>query len=398
MPHTFEYDDAGRVVTARITDSPVLEFTYDDAGRLTREYQGDTNGNPLTRTYEYDADGRRSVMHEGFSDPNQTSWSCIETQNDAGGVDYEMTRESGDSASYPLRTEAYDAQGRHIASIAEGETRYYYHDEKGLVLMEIAAGDGVEPGSPDAGLLLVLLDAVNNEYHILYLGVHADAVRTYDDDGFLTRLDASDGSYAEFIYRSSDDAAVQTPEPSAEPEPTPEPVDTSWKQAYADYLTNLRAESSDVFENYYSFALIYLNDDAIPELVVDSGSHAGGGVLCTYSNGQVVSQHIMGAWGSDYLERENRFLSVYGISGVVMHEIFEIRDGMIVSVASGTSWPDPNDPNRPDEHLFVWNDVDVTQAEYDALLNQTFDADRAKRTDFEGAPKGSEVFAYIEQF
>ena len=153
-----------------------------------------------------------------------------------------------------------------------------------------------------------------------------------------------------------------------------------------------------MFENYYSFALIYLNDDAIPELVVDSGSHAGGGVLCTYSNGQVVSQHIMGAWGSDYLERENRFLSVYGISGVVMHEIFEIRDGMIVSVASGTSWPDPNDPNRPDEHLFVWNDVDVTQAEYDALLNQTFDADRAKRTDFEGAPKGSEVFAYIEQF
>ena len=159
-----------------------------------------------------------------------------------------------------------------------------------------------------------------------------------------------------------------------------------------------RSEDPAYFDQYYSFALIYVNDDDIPELVIHTGVHAGGGILCTCDDGEVVSESISAAWNADYLERENRFLSVYGISGVVIHDVYEIRNGRIVKIASGTSYPDPNDPNTPTDHPFVWNEEDVTQEEYDARLNQAIDTSRTKTTGGAGFPVGAEVFDYIDRF
>lgn len=67
------------------------------------------------------------------------------------------------------------------------------------------------------------------------------------------------------------------------------------EEAYKDYIGGLD-ESEEVKYN-----LVYLNDDAIPELVYATGNyHAAGVYICTYRDGRVypLSSHAYGGYGS----------------------------------------------------------------------------------------------------
>ena len=316
MPHVYEYDDTGRAVNVRIGDSPVIECDYDDAGHLVREYQGDSNGNPVTYTYEYDADGHRIRMVRSFYGTVESSWRVTERKDADGGVTYEMTLENGPEGTYPIASESYDAQGRKTGDTAEGEIRYYYHDEKGLVLMESAAGDGLGEGSPYAGLNLVLLDAVNREYHSLYLGVGADAAKTYDDEGRLARLDFTDGSYAEFSYRENGAEPSESPESSEEPEQDPYYGYGALIEEIAGYLRNRSGEPANSplvhllgdammsGESTPGYAFMDLDGDGVMELLIGTSEpdnysqyrRTVGNIYALYTmrSGQPYSVHVSG--------------------------------------------------------------------------------------------------------
>ena len=67
------------------------------------------------------------------------------------------------------------------------------------------------------------------------------------------------------------------------------------EEAYREYIGTLD-ESEDVKYN-----LVYLDDDAIPELLYATGSyHAAGVHICTYRDGKVypVSSYAHGSYGS----------------------------------------------------------------------------------------------------
>ena len=359
----YEYDEDGRVLAVRSGRDPesgYRRYEYDEAGRLVLYFFAEGDGGELTYTYAYDEDGKRIRMSEDFYVTR--GWSCVETQNDDGSRDIEMQQDEGPDDYYSPRSDSYDADGRLIHSSGPFGGYYSYSDEKNLTLVEITPDDGDRPSSSSAAASLVLMDSENRIYHEVYL-CGADAQKTYDDDGYLIRIESSDGRYAEFTYRDL----------SNEPEPGPEPEDTAWKQAYLDFLQEYEdSEGWDLTEGY-SFNLVYIDDDNIPEMVFWIGAVTTRTVVCTYHDGEVEWIQPEG-WGIQVLEHEGLWNIMYFEVGVGSDVVWELRDGHFTQLADGKYVRDTQDD---DKFTYYWNDAEVPEETYKAELARLFDVDRA---------------------
>lgn len=119
---------------------------------------------------------------------------------------------------------------------------------------------------------------------------------------------------------------------------TPAPV-RNWQDAYTDYLMEQGGEND-------TYALIYVNNDSIPELVIDSGVEAQGCRILTYGAGQanVLTTRRL---GFTYIERGNRLCNSDGVQDSYYDDVYEIRDGRWVCIARGEYFG----------YLYGWNDI-----------------------------------------
>ena len=114
---------------------------------------------------------------------------------------------------------------------------------------------------------------------------------------------------------------------------------SSWQDAYTDYLMEQGGDSD-------TYALIYVNNDSIPELVIDSGVEAQGCRILTYGAGQ-VNVLTTRRLGFTYIERGNRLCNSDGIQDSYYDDVYEIRDGRWVCIARGEYFG----------YLYGWNDI-----------------------------------------
>ena len=136
----------------------------------------------------------------------------------------------------------------------------------------------------------------------------------------------------------------------------------SWRGAYADILGKMGEEREN-----YSFALIYVNEDEIPELVCYSGVEAGGCQIYTWQNG-AADQLQTHRLGYTYIEKGNLLCNSDGINGAFFDIIYEIRDGKWIQIAEGGYSAE----GMP-EFYCNWNGQDVSSEAYRAALNQVYD-------------------------
>jgi ribosomal protein L40E len=117
-----------------------------------------------------------------------------------------------------------------------------------------------------------------------------------------------------------------------------EPISTSentssneWKQLYTDIIKN---DSMYSHTDWKSFALIYMNDDAIPELVLEPFSR--GQTITVYSviNGELVS-FTDTARGFSYIERGNLIFYGGSFGGVLYEGVISIQNGQFVKRFNG---------------------------------------------------------------
>ena len=155
-----------------------------------------------------------------------------------------------------------------------------------------------------------------------------------------------------------------------------------WKAAYIAYLESLKdSEDAEELERY-TYSLIYVNEDEIPELVIDSGFEAGGCRILTYQDGEVdVLQTRRLNFG--YLEKENLLCNSDGNMGHYYDDVYSINDGKWVYIAGG-EWGDGEDGMQFDEegeliYVYRWEGQEVEESAYDAKLKEVFDWEQAKR-------------------
>ena len=185
------------------------------------------------------------------------------------------------------------------------------------------------------------------------------ALRSGDDNGAALARAPDSTAYV---------AQVETPENPALPEPleTAYPASQEIQVAlllYLDHINEIISEDTWPGDEWSTMALVYIDDDDIPELVVDWGFTAGGSRVVTVSDGELVYLH--GSLGGiSYIERQNIFLRSGGRMGYYHNVIYAIVDGEFVILHEG---------HFTDMGSYSWDDEDVTHEEYFDRLHAAFD-------------------------
>lgn len=140
----------------------------------------------------------------------------------------------------------------------------------------------------------------------------------------------------------------------------------SWKQIYLDYINNL--SNSD----YYEYALVYVDEDDIPELYMHGKQRPMSSELCWAYNDEVYSQWLM-IDGFEYIEKENLFFSTGVQSGVQGDFVYKINGIEATQIHQGTASRLIQGQER-----FIWNGEDVSEDEYNSLRAEVFESSKVK--------------------
>ena len=157
------------------------------------------------------------------------------------------------------------------------------------------------------------------------------------------------------------------------------PTDNSgWAQAYYDYLRSNAEALNNWFDGY---ALINIDNDNIPEMVVFGNCEASGNVIINYSDGTVHETQLTRSYFS-YIERANLLCNSWGHMDGYGDIVYSIIDGKMTVIAEGRYGAEDNtnvqyDINGNPIYVFEWKGRTVTEAEYGAELRKVYDYDKA---------------------
>ena len=157
-----------------------------------------------------------------------------------------------------------------------------------------------------------------------------------------------------------------------------------WKAAYLFYLESL--ESAD----RYTYSLIYVNEDEIPELAVNTGVEVGNIYIMTFHDGVLDKWHPARS-NVTYIEKGNLICNSDGHMGHYYDNVYTIQDGKWCFVEGG-DWGDGPDGVQFDENgnymeVFYWNGEneisawwsgeEISEEEYNARLNSVYPTEQA---------------------
>ena len=175
---------------------------------------------------------------------------------------------------------------------------------------------------------------------------------------------------------------ISEPKAEIEEPATEAPKDESWKKAYVDYI-NSKDDPGD-----YEYALVYVDDDDIPELFVHLKGRGPMSELCWLCDGTVCSKAI-GTENLVYIEKGNCIMTTEVHTGVQSDYILQIENSELNTIHTGRA----NKAVKGQES-FKWDDKEVSEEEYDKLLNQAFNTSNAKTT--ESYKSADEIIKEIE--
>ena len=160
--------------------------------------------------------------------------------------------------------------------------------------------------------------------------------------------------------------------------PTTEDIE-DWKNIYYEYLAQIDDHDYSFFKNvdYTSYALAYINDDDIPEIIAYGNSHASGTKIFTIVNNEVLEN----TFGShvEYIERESLLHVTDGHMGDFFDEVYTLNeDWDIVFEGNSNDWDKENG-----ELSYYINNQEKTEDEYNRELNNVFDESVAKEPVFD---------------
>ena len=148
----------------------------------------------------------------------------------------------------------------------------------------------------------------------------------------------------------------------------------TWRTSYRSWLLqNGNAE--------FTYDLIYVNDDDIPELVVNTGAEAGGCQILTYSNVglQVLQTRRL---HFTYVRRGNLLCNADGHMDSYYDDVYTIENGRWRCIANGVSWGYYGEFSELlGRYLcqnYQWNGKMVSIAEYLNALSEVYPSQRAE--------------------
>ena len=165
-------------------------------------------------------------------------------------------------------------------------------------------------------------------------------------------------------------AETTVPETTAPPETVPSTTEettapqSDWKKLYTDFINEnkLGMQGGDmVFQSTY--ALVEIDDDGIPELIINGWTNPAGKHLC-WIDGNEVKTEPAGSGGTDslrYNKRGGKYWWTYMAMGRIIHYEYTMENGKIELLHEARNYGQTNDD-------FTVDEKEVDQATYDAMV------------------------------
>lgn len=152
----------------------------------------------------------------------------------------------------------------------------------------------------------------------------------------------------------------------------------NYREAYLSYLDEFE------YADECTYSLIYVDDDNIPELVIDNGYEAAGCIILTFHDG-VLDEWQSSRLNFTYIERGNLICNSDGHMGYYYDWVYTIQDGKWCYVDGGV-YGDPPDGPRFDEnedyiYVYQWGEDEVSEEEYGNRLNGVYPLERQKHAE-----------------
>lgn len=157
--------------------------------------------------------------------------------------------------------------------------------------------------------------------------------------------------------------------------------DENWKKEYINCIKRIVGNDTAICDQS-TFMFVNINGDDIPEIFYDSGFGYGGSALITYNNKNAIELHEGNSSYIYYIEGENLFDYSGGHMDSYYDKIYQIVDGEFVMLYDGVygavdnSRVEYNENGKPIYHYY-WNNMQVSEEEYNDLLNKAFDRKKA---------------------
>ena len=164
-----------------------------------------------------------------------------------------------------------------------------------------------------------------------------------------------------------------------------------YRQAYLDFL-------KDKQESHVSFALIYIDNDEIPELYLSGVCEAEGDMVCSFKNGVVVYQYLGRTHGGKYIERSGKLINQNGHMGNYYDNVYQLNKNGFSEILNASYTERYEDPGNGEYNVireYLIGGTTVSEAEYNHAVSSAFDLSRAVRLD-EGAVSYTEMIQLLQ--
>ncbi|MDE5866552.1 MAG: hypothetical protein K2H31_08145, partial [Lachnospiraceae bacterium] len=145
----------------------------------------------------------------------------------------------------------------------------------------------------------------------------------------------------------------------------------TWQEAYIDFL---KKPSNIIWvgKGREKCSLIYIDDDNVPELYINTGGAATGETIVSFYEGKVRTMN-RDRGGIKYIEYGGLLYSDWGNMGFYPCDIYMLEKGEFTEI--GTGWIRER---FDDEHMFIgyvhyWEGKEVTETEYEELIKEKID-------------------------
>ena len=169
------------------------------------------------------------------------------------------------------------------------------------------------------------------------------------------------------------------------------PKSADYKKAYLEFL-------KDKQESHRLFALVFIDNDDIPELYLKGVSEAEGDMVCSFKNGAVITQQLNRTGGGKYTPRSGDMINQNGNMGRCYTNVYKLNDSGFTKTFNALSVENVEHIGG-EEYNFVYEyfveDAPVSEAEYNAAVNSAFDFSQAIRLD-ENAVSYDEIVQQLQ--
>lgn len=147
----------------------------------------------------------------------------------------------------------------------------------------------------------------------------------------------------------------------------------TWKEAYSDFIIKLHVtEGFD--KGNFEYSLIYVDDNDIPELYINTRVMASGEIVVSFYDGKIRSMN-RDRVGIEYIEYGGLLYNMAGAMGYYPCNIYMLEKGEFTEIGTGSEY-ERQDDEQNIYFEYLWEGKEVTEAEYMAHINNLIDTSK----------------------